>query len=148
MAMMVRYAQNGDTKKLISFLQGANLGTEGIENLVDYFLIMEDEKGWVQATLGIEPLGKIGLLRSFATTTQIGENELLFIFEQMLKLAKEKGIEKLYLATNRSSSLSFFTLLGFQREEKENLPQELIESDHVNHIRTVDNSVFMVLNLQ
>lgn len=147
MEVMVRCAQVGDKHKLISFLQEANLGTDGIEETIEYFLIMEDEDRRIRATLGIEPLGKFGLLRSLAMTSQAGENDLLIIFEQMLKLAREKQLEKLYLATNKSSSLPFFSLLGFETVEQSNLPQELFHSEHVKHIINVDNSLFMRLNL-
>lgn len=145
--MIVRCAQAGDKEKLISFLEKANLGTAGVEESIDYFLLLEDEKGQVQATLGIEPLGEHGLLRSLAVTPKTGENELLFIFEEMFKLAREKELKSLFLATNKHTSLSFFTVLGFEKEEKENLPQVLFNSDHVKHILNVDNSVFMVLKL-
>lgn len=144
---MVRCAQVEDKHRLISFLQEANLGTEGIEETIEYFLIMEDEDRRIRATLGIEPLGEVGLLRSLAVTSQAGENDLLIIFEQMLKLAREKQLVQLFLATNKNSSIHFFSLLGFEMEEQSNLPQELFRSEHVKHILNVDNSLFMRLNL-
>lgn len=147
MVAIVRCAQIGDKNKLISFLHEANLGTEGIEEAIEYFLIMEDEEKNIQATLGIEPLGRFGMLRSLVMTSRASENDLFLIFEQMLKLAREKQLESLYLATNKSSSMQFFTLLGFEREEQANLPQELFASEHVKHILNVDNSIFMMLNL-
>lgn len=147
MEVMVRCAQLEDKHKLTSFLQEANLGIEGIEDTIEYFLIMEDKDSSIRATLGIEPLGNFGLLRSLAMTSKASEKDLLVIFEQMLKLAREKQLQKLFLATNKMSSLHFFSLLGFEREEQSNLPQELFQSDHVKHILNVDNSLFMMLNL-
>lgn len=147
METTVRCAQPVDRTRLISFLNQANLGTEGVEESIDFFLIMEDENNSIQATLGIEPLGKIGLLRSLAMTSQANEHDLFMIFEQMLKLSKEKKLEKLYLATNKSTTIPFFSLLGFKREELSLLPKELFRSQHVNHILNVDNSIFMVLEL-
>lgn len=147
METIVRCAQAVDKGRLISFLSQANLGIEGVEESIEFFLIMEDENSRIQATLGIEPIGKIGLLRSLAMTTQANENDLFVIFEQMLKLSKEKKLEKLYLATNKSTTLPFFSLLGFKREEFSLLPKELFRSQHVSHILNVDNSTFMVLEL-
>lgn len=147
METIVRCAQTEDIQRLIAFLNEASLGTDGVEESIEFFLIMEDENGRINATLGIEPLGKYGLLRSLAITQQASESDLMLIFNQMLKLAREKELESLYLATNKHSSLPFFSLIGFEQEKKENLPQELFSSDHVNHILTVDNSLFMVLNL-
>lgn len=147
MESMVRCAQVDDKSKLISFLQEANLGTEGVEETIEYFLIMENEDNSIRATLGIEPLGNYGLLRSLVMTPKASENDLLVIFEQMLKLAREKQLQKLFLATNKKASLHFFSLLGFEREEQANLPQELFTSEHVKHILNVDNSLFMMLKL-
>ncbi|MDQ0154320.1 GNAT family N-acetyltransferase [Robertmurraya andreesenii] len=147
MGMIVRCAQAEDTGKLITFLNEAKLGTDGVKEAIEYFLIMEDETSRIQATLGIEPLGRIGLLRSLAMTTNARENDLLIIFEQMLKLARSKELDHLYLATNKESSLPFFTLLGFERVEQNSLPSELFTSVHVNHILNVDNSMFLKLKL-
>ncbi|WP_019153978.1 GNAT family N-acetyltransferase [Robertmurraya massiliosenegalensis] len=148
METLVRCAQVEDKDKLVAFLKEANLGTDGVEDSIDCFLILEDENERIQATLGIEPLGKIGLLRSLAMTQRTGENDLLLILEQMLQLAREKEFNSLFLATNKSSSLSLFSVLGFEKEEKENLPQELFASEHVKYIMNVDNSVFMGLKLE
>lgn len=144
---IVRCAQSEDANRLISFLQEAKLGTEGVKESIEYFLLLENQEGRIQATLGIEPLGKVGLLRSLVMTQGTNEKDLMMIFEQMLKLAHEKKIESLYLATNKETSLSFFAMLGFKKEGKETLPQELFRSEHVKHITTVDNSFFMVLSL-
>lgn len=148
MEALVRCARMKDKDKLVAFLEKANLGTEGVEAAIDYFLILEDEDERIQATIGIEPLGAYGLLRSLAMTQKLSENDLLFLFEQMLKLAREKKFESLYLATNKRSALSLFSVLGFNREDKENLPKGLFASEHVKHIMNVDNSLFMRLKLE
>lgn len=144
---MVRCAQVEDVKKLVNFLEKANLGTDGVEEAVDYFLLLEDEAGNIQATLGIEPHGRVGLLRSLAITSQASEKELLLIFEQMLLLARDKQMQSLYLATNKKGSVQFFEMMGFQQVEKKALHEKIFESAHVQHILTVDNSLFMELKL-
>ncbi|MDF1508225.1 hypothetical protein PZE06_08505 [Robertmurraya sp. DFI.2.37] len=148
MEALIRCARMTDKDRLIAFLEKANLGTDGVEDAIEYFLILEDEDEQIQATIGIEPLGTYGLLRSLAMTQKLSENELLFLLEQMLKLAREKKLESLYLATNKRSSLSLFSVLGFEREDKENLPNGLFASEHVKHIMNVDNSLFMRLKLE
>ena len=144
---LVRCAQPGDKQKLLSFLSKAGLETEGVEEYIDYFLVLEDEDSSIRATLGIEPLGEVGLLRSLVMTSRTSEKDILIMFEQMLRLAREKELQSLYLATNKEASLPFFRALGFGKEEKGNLPKELSSSSHGKHLLTVDNSVFMVLNL-
>lgn len=146
--MNIRCAKKEDVDKLVTFLNRAQLGTEGVEKSIDYFLLLEDKEGRLHGTLGIEPLGRIGLLRSLVMTEKAGQEALMGMFDQMLKLARKKEFDELYLATNKRASLSFFALLGFVKEETGNLPQELSSSNHVQHILTVDNSVFLKLNLE
>lgn len=147
METIVRSANVEDTGRLISFLEGANLGVEGVEQAIEYFLILEDDKGNINATVGIEPLGRIGLLRSLVMTSKTSEKDLMMIFEQMLILARDKRLTSVYLATNKQSSLPFFSMMGFIKEEKDQLPEELFQSEHAKRILTVDNSLFMKLNM-
>ncbi|MBS4190078.1 hypothetical protein KHA94_07655 [Bacillus sp. FJAT-49705] len=146
MEAIIKCAGSEDLSRLELFLQKANLSTEGIQKSIDYFLIMENKMTEMKATIGIEPIGKIGLLRSLAITKGSSEKELFLLFEQILKLAKDKQLETLYLASNKKNSLEFFRLLGFVQETSD-LPAALHESEHVKHILTVDNSYFLKLSI-
>ncbi|MGJ7920733.1 hypothetical protein [Neobacillus sp. LXY-4] len=143
----IRFADRQDTLKVLAYLTKANLGTEGVADSIDYFLLMEDSKGEILATLGIEPCGTIGLLRSLAMSATLKEADILALFNQMYLLAKEKSLSTLYLATNKPDSVSFFQVLGFNLLDSKDVPVELLELNHVQHIFTVDNSFFMQLNL-
>ncbi len=147
MRSQIRMANKQDTVKVLAYLEKANLGTEGIKDLIDYFLLMEDHEGEVIATLGIEPAGECGLLRSLAISPAMREADILKLFNRMLELAKQKTLSTLYLATNRPESLTFFEILGFKKVETENMPDQLVQLNHVQHILTVDNSIFMEFNL-
>jgi N-acetylglutamate synthase-like GNAT family acetyltransferase len=147
MEVTIRTANHEDTKNLVSFLQKANISTEGVAETIDSFLIMEDNGGQIKATIGIEPLGNIGLLRSLVMTANTNENNLFQLLEQTFLLARDKGMAELYLATNKLGAMKFVQLLGFQQIEKELLPIILCQSEHVKHILTVDNSVFLKLSL-
>ena len=65
----------------------------------------------------------------------------------MVQLAKEKGMNGLFLATNKSVALPFFELMGFQRVEREELPSEFYHSEHIRHVLNVDNSLFLKFSL-
>lgn len=143
----VRFANKQDIDKIIAYLKRANLGTEGVDQAIDYFLVMENEFGELAGTLGVEPVGDIGLLRSLAVSAALDETDILLLFNKMLFHAKDKNLAKLYLATNNSGSQAFFELIGFKRIEKGHLPQQLLEISHVKTIFTVDNSLFMELSL-
>ncbi|MBU8881043.1 hypothetical protein BGM26_19155 [Bacillus sp. FJAT-29790] len=147
MEACIRCAKVEDVTRLAAFLEKANLSTDGIKESIDYFLMMESDFGDIKATLGIEPLGKIGLLRSLVMTPDVSEKDLFILFEQILILARDRQLTALYLATNKKSSLEFFRLMGFVQEETNGLPEALYGSVHVKYILTVDNSHFLKLSV-
>jgi N-acetylglutamate synthase-like GNAT family acetyltransferase len=144
---LVRFANQEDTARIVAYLNKAKLGTDGVSDSIDYFLIMEDEQKEITATIGIEPVSHYGLLRSLAISPSLKEAELLYLFNKVFFLAKEKSLSTIFLATNKPESLAFFRVLGFSLVNKENLPEALFGHNHVQHILTVDNSIFMELSL-
>ena len=147
MSEVVRFAKQEDTARVVTYLNEARLGTEGVAESIEYFLLMENEEREVTATIGIEPVGKFGLLRSLAISSELDQEMLLHLFNQALLLAKEKNLSTLLLATNKPESFAFFQVLGFSVINKANLPQALLTHNHVQHILSVDNSVFMEMTL-
>jgi N-acetylglutamate synthase-like GNAT family acetyltransferase len=146
MNAVVRCANRKDMNDLISFLVRANVGTDGIEQLIENFLIMEDESGHIKATMGIEPYGDVGLLRSLVMAPTVSERQLFILFKQMLHLAEEKEINEVFLATNKQGAVMLVEFLGFQRVVSDEIPKRLLQSEHIQHILTVDNSVFLKLS--
>ncbi|MDQ0200878.1 GNAT family N-acetyltransferase [Neobacillus ginsengisoli] len=148
MQSLIRKAGKQDLGKLTAFLKQANLGTEGLtDETVDYFLLMEDEAGELKGSLGMEAFDGFGLLRSLVVSAGQAEKEIFILFTQMLQLAKEKGMNSLFLATNKREAVSFFELLGFQSVEREELPTPFYHSDHIRHVLNVDNSLFLKFSL-
>jgi N-acetylglutamate synthase-like GNAT family acetyltransferase len=143
MKLTVRIATLGDIVILKTFLETAQLNTKGINEMIDSFLIMEDEDGQLKATIGMEQFGASGLLRSLVVTASTSENDLLSLFEEMFLLAKNKEIKDLYLATNKLGAMKFVEVLGFEPVDKDQIPMAFLSSEHVKHILTVDNSVFL-----
>jgi N-acetylglutamate synthase-like GNAT family acetyltransferase len=143
MKLTVRIANFGDIDILQAFLETAKLNTKGINEMIDSFLIMEDEDGQLKATIGMEQFGASGLLRSLVVTASISENDLLSLFREMFLLAKNKEIKDLYLATNKLGAMKFVEVLGFEPVDKDHIPRAFSSSEHVKHILTVDNSVFL-----
>jgi N-acetylglutamate synthase-like GNAT family acetyltransferase len=145
---MIIRARKQDLERVQAFLSKAQLGTDGLtEETVDYFLLLEDEEGNIRGSLGMEAYKENGLLRSLVVSPGQAEKEIFVLFNQMLKLAQEKGITNLFLATNKSVALPFFEVLGFSRMERENLPKEFYGSEHIRHILNVDNSIFLKFSL-
>jgi N-acetylglutamate synthase-like GNAT family acetyltransferase len=148
MHAFIRKANKQDLSSLREFLSRANLGTEGLtEETIEYFLLLETEEGALKGTLGMEAFTEFGLLRSLVVTPGQAEKEIFVLFDQMVQLAKEKGMKGLFLATNKSVALPFFELMGFQRVVREELPTEFYHSDHIRHVLNVDNSLFLKFSL-
>lgn len=148
MRALIRKANKKDLNELTEFLTRANLGTDGLtEETIGCFLLLEDADGTLTGSLGIEVFKQYGLLRSLVVTSGRIEKEILVLIDQMVQLAKEKGLLGLFLATNKSTSLAFFELLGFKKINREELPEEFYESEHIQHVLNVDNSLFLRLSL-
>ncbi|WP_053368393.1 GNAT family N-acetyltransferase [Bacillus sp. FJAT-27245] len=143
MELLLKSGAREDLERIIGFLQKAGLGTAGIdEESAEQFLIAEDD-GEIKASLGIMQFGDFGLLRSLALSEGLGGQKLFMLFEQMLLLAKQKGLKAVYLATNKRTAIPFFEMAGFSMIVKSELPEAFFQSPHVMDILNVENSVFM-----
>jgi N-acetylglutamate synthase-like GNAT family acetyltransferase len=145
---MIMRAGRQDLARVQEFLTKAQLGTDGLtEETVDCFILLEDEAGNIRGSLGMEAYKGNGLLRSLVVSSGQADKEILVLFNQMLKLAREKGITSLFLATNKSVAVPFFEVLGFTRIKQEELPKDFYQSEHIQHILNVDNSIFLKFSL-
>ena len=93
------------------------------------------------------PSQEFGLLRSLAVTTGQADKDILLLFDQMLQLAKDKGMRGLFLATNKGAALGFFELLGFKPVDSGRFTCEFYNSEHIRHVLNVDNSLFLKFSL-
>jgi N-acetylglutamate synthase-like GNAT family acetyltransferase len=149
MEAVIRKANQQDLKNLQAFLKRARVGTDGLTiKTVDYFLLLENEEdSTICGSLGMEAFNDQGMLRSLVVSPGQAEKEIFILFDQMVKLAKEKGMKSLFLATNKNVALPFFELMGFQKVEQEALPTEFYSSEHIRHVLNVDNSLFLKFSL-
>lgn len=142
---IIRQAETGDLERIAAFLTKAEVTVEGLQEWLEYFLLMETEADQtLTGTIGIEPFGEIGLLRSMVLSKGTVE-DILFLIQQALKLAKDKDLETIYCKVHNPHSMQLFHLLGFQAIEDENIPAILKESNPVKSVFTVDKSHFMYI---
>jgi N-acetylglutamate synthase-like GNAT family acetyltransferase len=148
MVALIRRANIGDLDSIRAFLAKAKLGMDGLtEETIDHFLLIEQVDGTLTGTLGMEVFAEFGLLRSLVVTTGQAKQDIIILFNQMLKLAKEKGIKSIFMATNKSVTLPFFDLLGFRKITREELPPAFYHSEYMQHVLNVDNSSFFKISL-
>lgn len=147
MTWKIRSANKEDLPRLEAFLTEAGVGTEGLNESIENFSLMENVEGELKACLGVEPVEKAGLLRSFVVSPQIAQPDLMLLFKRAFLTAKNKELEALYLVTNKMSAVSFFGSLGFAMVNQSDLPEALLQKSHIKQVLTVDNSAIMKIIL-
>lgn len=147
MTWKIRSANKEDFSRLEAFLTEAGVGTEGLNESIENFSLMENVEGELKACLGVEPVEKAGLLRSFVVSPQIAQPDLMLLFKRAFLTAKNKELEALYLVTNKMSAVSFFGSLGFEMVNQSDLPEALLQKSHIKQVLTVDNSAIMKIIL-
>ncbi|MCA1032115.1 hypothetical protein LCL95_13850 [Bacillus timonensis] len=143
----MRVASISDIEVLKEFLGQAGVSNEGLEAIVDHFVLIENDKGQLMGTVGLERIEQDGLLRSLVISPAVDQTMLLALFKSVLELAKQKEMKRVFLATNKKASVDFFALLGFNAVEREEIPMHIEESKHVSKLLQMDQSLFMELKL-
>lgn len=144
MFKVIRKANETDLTKLRTFLEKAGISQDGIEvDSIDSFLLLENEVGDVEASIGIEKVGQGGLLRSLVITPSLKQAEIIQLFHQVGECAADKKMQDLYLVTNKPLTLDFFHLLGFEIADKNRMPTELRQSKHFLQSIEMENTTFM-----
>ncbi|EDL62664.1 hypothetical protein [Bacillus sp. SG-1] len=111
MLKTIRRAVEKDCQSVKDFLERAGISSQGVEETVDNFLIVEKENGEFEGTFGLEIQGHSGLLRSLVVKPTMGGEDLFALFQEILQLGKEKQLTVLYLISNKQASVQFFHLL-------------------------------------
>ncbi|MGE8205003.1 GNAT family N-acetyltransferase [Heyndrickxia sp. NPDC080065] len=140
---MIRTGKKPDIEKVKIFLTEAKISTEGVESIINYFVLIEDIEGNLLATLGVEPAGKVGILRSMVVKPVMKEEDLLIIFQHVYKLAIAKNLSTLYLTTVNETSIRLFHMMGFQKVERESLPKEFANSLYGKQLLTYEQAIYM-----
>lgn len=144
MFYQLRIAEEKDVQALKSFIEKAGLSSDGIESIVEYFVVMESDVDAMVASLGIEPVNGDGLLRSLVVSENINQAHLLSLFESVHALGKEKGLIGSYLVANKKNSIEFLQLIGFQSIDHEEIPAHLLTSAHFKESLEREQAVVMV----
>jgi N-acetylglutamate synthase-like GNAT family acetyltransferase len=143
MTTIIRAAQPKDLGEMMSFLGQAQVSTKGLAEQIDHFIVMEDVDGSLLGTLGIQRIEQDGLLRSLVISPNVEKTTILDMFQQILLLAKEKELKRLYLATNKIVSIEFFALLGFSQKAKQEIPDHILNTEHLEESLHMEETVIM-----
>ena len=136
----IRPARPDECARVALFLKHHELAIDDIDPTLPGFFVA-DEGGDLVGTVGVELLGKLGLLRSLAVSrTSQGQGLGKQLYEQALKYAKAHGIEKLYLLTTTAET--FFAHNGFVRIERQTVPEEIKQTEQYSRI-CPDSAIIM-----
>ncbi len=103
-------------------------------------LLKEDDS--IKGMIGLEPCGEYGLLRSFLFKTE-AQAQVPALFETILALAKEKGMKKIFLISNKLQAIGFFEALQFERVDNQDVPENLKDSPVVEKVWTMEEAYMM-----
>ena len=105
---------------MINILRRKNLPHEDIPSRLDCTFIAHSG-GEVVGIGGVEILGRHGLLRSLVVKEEFrGKGYGRTLCQELIELAKQKGVEELYLLTTNAEG--FFRKLGFSVIKREDAP--------------------------
>jgi amino-acid N-acetyltransferase len=109
----IQIATPDDLDRIRRFLASNELPDKGIEACLENFVLAIDQIGSLIGVAGLEQYGKSALLRSVAVDTRFrGQGHGRTLVERILKNAKSRGIETVYLLTDDANG--YFERLGFQ----------------------------------
>lgn len=147
MNLLIRYANETDTKKIASFINRANLSSVGISETINYFVVGENTRQEIKVTLGIERVNNIGLLRSLVISPELSEEDLLVTFSKAVELAKYNNLTELYVTINNYLLMQLLEVLGFKQVKGINIPDELLTTEYFSTVFKNKSPKFMKLNL-
>lgn len=144
---VLRSATQEDLWALQVFLRKANIHVTNLGEKIEDFIILEEENEGICGTIGIESYGNAGLLRSLVIGPSVKQFQLLQMFEHTQQHAKKKGLEQLYLVTNKNNFIQFFELLNFYPQPIHTAPQTMLASPFFHEITQQADCTLMVCEL-
>ena len=118
----IRPAMKGDLPQISHFLEDNGLPTSGVDKCVENFLVALDRNGSWVGIAGLEVYGKGGLLRSVAVDGRFrGMGQGRALVDAVLRDAKSKGVETVYLLTDNAES--YFGGLGFEVVDRKDVDE-------------------------
>jgi amino-acid N-acetyltransferase len=138
-------ASASDLEDVVGLLDAAQLPHQDVTaELLAHFLLVRG-RGALIGVIGLEPLGRVGLLRSLAVASQErGRGLGIALTHALERRARGLGIEDLYLLTTTADR--FFAKLGYRRVPRADAPPEIQRTTEFREL-CADSSILMVRRL-
>ncbi|MDQ0162623.1 GNAT family N-acetyltransferase [Bacillus alveayuensis] len=140
----LRMAERKDLEVMKQFVGKAGISTEGFEQIIDQFVLLESDEQNIVGCLGMELIGQDGLLRSLVISDQLNQAHLAALLKSIDALKERKKVRSVYLMTNKQTSIEFLEILGFRQINVDQLPEHLSNCQHVKQTLQSDHATFMV----
>ncbi len=142
----IRSAAPGDLEAAERILLECDLPIDGVrEHFEESYCVAEDGEGII-GTGGVEPYGRVGLLRSVAVSPARRDRSIGHsLVHDRLRWAERRGLVSLYLLT--TTAPGFFERFGFRTVARDAAPPEIRDSAEFKSI-CPGNATLMVLVLE
>ena len=130
-----------DIEAIERFVEAQELDLNHSDISAGKFILLKEE-GFVKGMIGMEPCGEYGLLRSFLFKPD-AQAQVPALFETIMALAKEKGMKKIFLISNKLQALGFFEALQFERVSNREIPDDIRNSSSVEKVWTIKEAYVM-----
>lgn len=131
---VIRPYKEDDKPHVLALLLNSSLPTDDLDtDKLKNFLVAYNEHHLIVGTIGVEPYGGTGLLRSLAIHNDYrgtGLGQALTIGLELM--AERLGIKNLYLLT--TTATGFFTKLQYQIIHRDEAPQAIVDSHEFSHL--------------
>ena len=143
--MKMRQATKDDLQQVRLILENSNLILQGIEDIIDDFIVLHDEDS-LHGCVGLEVYGDVALLRSLAVKLAFQKKGYgLQLLKEIEMHAKSRNVNTLFLLTNTAES--FFAKYGYLVESRERAPKSIIETEEFSEL-CPESSIFMKKDLE
>ena len=137
----ISISKSFDIEAIERFVETRELELNHSDISAGKFILLKEE-GSVKGMIGMESCGEYGLLRSFLFRPE-AQAQVPALFETILALAKEKGMKKIFLISNKLQARGFFEALQFERVNSREIPNDLRDSSIVEKVWTIQEAYVM-----
>jgi amino-acid N-acetyltransferase len=121
---LIEAARLDDLEAVLGLLRAARLPTAGVADAFPLGYVVVRSGRALVATAGLEPHGRVGLLRSVVVVeAQRGAGLGRMMVEDRLRAARERHLEGVYLLT--TTAPEYFRRLGFKDTARDAAPDTL-----------------------
>lgn len=126
----IERARSTDSEEIHALMREAALPVDGIMDHIQHFFLVREE-GHLLGVIGLEPYGKVGLLRSLVVREQHRSRGIgNALYHHLLAEARHLGVRRLILLTTTAEA--YFAARGFRRIDRHSVTGPLTRSAEFN----------------